>query len=44
MKNWISFCVALLLCAGVLLYVSADINEGHGPGYTVEQGEEGSHS
>ena len=39
MKKWMYLCLALLLSAAVLLYVAADVNEGHGPGYVAEEGE-----
>ena len=41
MKKILSFCLAILLSIGVLVYVAADVNHGHGPGVIVE--EEGEH-
>ena len=43
MKNWAIVCLTLALCAGILMYVSADVNEGHGPGYVAEEQEGGHH-
>lgn len=43
MKKWMSFCLAIILCVGVLFYVSADVNHGHGPGYVAEEQEGGGH-
>ena len=41
MKKFLSFCLAIALCIGVLVYVAADVNHGPGPGVVVE--EEGEH-
>lgn len=43
MKNWISLCLALILSLGVLMYASADVNGGHGPGYVASEEEGGGH-
>lgn len=43
MKKWMSFCLAIILCIGVLFYVSADVNHGHGPRYVAEEQEGGGH-
>lgn len=43
MKKWISVVLALVLSAGILIYVSADVNEGHGPGYVATEEEGGQH-
>jgi len=35
MNRWLYFLAAALLCLGVLLVSGADVNHGHGPGWTT---------
>jgi hypothetical protein len=39
MKKWVSILAAIILCLGILTFVSADVNEGYGPGYEVTEEE-----
>lgn len=43
MKKLVIVCLTLALCCGILAYVSADVNGGHGPGYVAEEQEGGHH-
>ncbi len=41
MKKWVYLFLALIMSVGILVYVSADVNHGHGPGYVAEESAEG---
>ena len=45
MKKLISFIVAMAMVIGILIFVVADVNHGHGPGHHGdEHGEHGEHT